>query len=199
MFQEFSMAGQISVEEFRPLSQRGGFDLIDVRSPSEFYELHAVGRLLMPLDGLNPQAIMESRGERQHEPLYLICRSGSRSLQASRLFEQAGYSNVICIDGGTQAWQAAGLPVNRGIRRSMSIERQIRLTTGLAVATCSLATWFLPWLCFLPALTGLAMAWSAWTNNRSLGTLFARLPWNRNNAPQLPAACGTCTGSCGST
>jgi rhodanese-related sulfurtransferase len=193
------MAGRISIEEFRPLSQRGGFDMIDVRSATEFYELHAVGALLMPLEGLDPRAIMESRGERQNQPLYIICRSGGRSLQACQLFEQAGYSNVISIEGGTLAWQAAGLPINRGIRRPMSIERQIRLTSGLAVAVSSLAASFSPWLCLLPALIGFAMAWSAWTNNRSLGTVFARFPWNRNNTPQLPSGCGTCTGSCGGT
>lgn len=192
------MAGRISIEEFRPISQRGGFDLIDVRTPTEFYELHAVGALLMPLDGLNPQAIMESRGDRRDEPLYIICRSGSRSLQACQLFEQAGYTNIINIEGGTLAWQSAGLPINRGIRRPMSIERQIRLVSGLVVAASSLAALTTPWLLSIPAATGLAMAWSAWTNNRSLGTLFARFPWNRH-APQLPSSCGTCTNSCGST
>jgi rhodanese-related sulfurtransferase len=191
------MAGRISIDEFRPLSQRGGFDLIDVRSATEFYELHAVGALLMPLEGLDPRAVMESRGERQHEPLYVICRSGGRSVQACQLFEQAGYANVISIDGGTIAWQAAGLPINRGIRRPMSIERQIRLMSGLVVALSSLAALLTPWLLLLPGLVGLAMAWSAWTNNRSLGTLFARFPWNRHNTPQLPAGCGSCTSSCG--
>ncbi|MFM7056948.1 MAG: rhodanese-like domain-containing protein, partial [Planctomycetota bacterium] len=142
-------------------------------------------------------AIMESRGERSHEPLYVICRSGGRSAQACLLFEQAGYHNVISIDGGTIAWQAAGLPVNRGIRRPMSIERQIRLASGMVIALSSFASLLTPWLLLLPGTVGLAMAWSAWTNNRSLGTLFARFPWNRHNIPQLPAGCGTCTGTCG--
>ena len=195
------MAGQITVEEFRPLSLQGGFDLIDVRSPTEFYELHAVGALLQPLDGLNPQAIMESRGERRSEPLYVICRSGSRSAQACRMFEEAGFSNVINITGGTLAWQAAGLPVNRGIRRPMSIERQIRLVSGLVVAAGSLAAAAAPVWLFLPGLVGLAMAVSAWTNNRSAGKLFAKLPWNRNAAMPFsaPGGCGGCgtSGGCG--
>ncbi len=84
------MAGSITVEEFAPMSQRGGFDLIDVRTPMEFYEVHAVGALLAPLDTLNPKLIMESRGARATEPLYIICRSGGRSAQACQLFEKAG-------------------------------------------------------------------------------------------------------------
>ncbi len=75
------MAGSITVEEFAPMSQRGGFDLIDVRTPMEFYEVHAVGALLAPLDTLNPKLIMESRGARATEPLYIICRSGADRLR----------------------------------------------------------------------------------------------------------------------
>ncbi len=191
------MAVRITINEFAPISQRGGFDLIDVRTPDEFYELHAVGALLMPLDGLNPQAIMESRGERAQEPLYIICRSGNRSIVACGLFEKAGYTNVISIDGGTQAWQSAGLPLNRGIRRPISIDRQIRLVAGLSTLAGSLAAIWQPWLLLLPGLTGAAMAWAAWKNSRFLVRLFAKLPWNAAHAGRLPAGCGGCsTSSC---
>jgi rhodanese-related sulfurtransferase len=193
------MADQITVEEFRAISQRGGFDMIDVRSPNEFYELHAVGALLQPLDGLNPAAIMESRGDRRSEPLYVICRTGNRSAVACRLFEQAGFTNVINIAGGTLAWQVAGLPVNRGIRRPMSIERQIRLVSGIAITAASIAALASPWLLFLPGLIGIAMTWSAWTNNRSFGKLVSKLPWNRHASQSLPGGCGGCgsSGGCG--
>ncbi|MFN9079149.1 MAG: rhodanese-like domain-containing protein, partial [Planctomyces sp.] len=111
------MPVRITVEQFAPISRQGGFDLIDVRSPDEFYELHAVGALMMPLDGLNPKAIMESRGERAGEPLYIICRSGNRSTIACGLIDKDGFSHVVCVDGGAPAWEAAGLAGMRGRRR----------------------------------------------------------------------------------
>lgn len=191
------MPVRITVEQFAPISRQGGFDLIDVRTPDEFYELHAVGALMMPLDGLNPRAIMESRGDRAGEPLYIICRSGSRSILACGLFEKAGFTNVISIEGGTQAWQAAGLPVNRGLRRPISIDRQIRLAAGLCTCLGSLAAAWQPWCLLLPGLTGAAMAWAAWKNSRFLVRIFAKLPWNTGRAGQLPAGCGGCgTTSC---
>jgi hypothetical protein len=151
----------------------------------------------MPLDGLNPKAIMESRGERAGEPLYIICRSGNRSTIACGLFEKAGFTNVVSIDGGTQAWQAAGLPVNRGLRRPISIDRQIRLATGLVTCGGTLASVWQPWCLLLPGLTGAAMAWAAWKNSRFLVRIFARLPWNAGRAGQLPTGCGGCsTTSC---
>ena len=191
------MPVRITVEQFAPISRQGGFDLIDVRSPDEFYELHAVGALMMPLDGLNSKAIMESRGERAGEPLYIICRSGNRSTIACGLFEKAGFTNVVSIDGGTQAWQAAGLPVNRGLRRPISIDRQIRLATGLVTCGGTLASVWQPWCLLLPGLTGAAMAWAAWKDSRFLVRIFARLPWNAGRAGQLPTGCGGCsTTSC---
>jgi rhodanese-related sulfurtransferase len=184
----------ITIEQFAPLSRQGGFDLIDVRTPNEFYEVHAVGALMMPLDGLNPAAIMESREQRREEPLYIICRSGSRSAQACAVFERAGFTNVVNVEGGTLAWITAGLPVNRGIRRPISIERQIRIVSGLVSVAGTLGALITPWSLLLPGLTGAAMVWSGYTNSRAMGRLFSRLPWNRNVSSGLPSSCGTCTG-----
>ena len=189
-----SVPGRITVEQFAPLSRQGGFDLIDVRTPNEFYEVHAVGALMMPLDGLNPTAIMESREERRDQPLYVICRTGSRSAQACAAFERAGFSNVVNVEGGTLAWIAAGLPVNRGIRRPMSIERQIRIVSGLAILVGTLGTLITPWCLLLPGLIGAAMAWAGYTNSRAMGRFFSKLPWNRGQTAGLPAACGSCSG-----
>lgn len=186
--------GSITVEQFAPLSRQGGFDLIDVRTPNEFFEVHAVGALMMPLDGLNPAAVMESRETRRDQPLYIICRSGSRSVQACAVFERAGFSNVVNVEGGTLAWIAAGLPVNRGIRRPMSIERQIRIVSGLVILVGTLAALLTPWCLLLPGLMGGAMTWAGYTNSRAMGRLFAKLPWNRGQTAGLPAGCGSCSG-----
>ncbi len=191
------MAGSITAQEFAPLSRKGGFDLIDVRSPSEFYEVHAVGALLAPLDSLDAgtiKSIMESRGERGSEPLYVICKSGGRSSQACRMFEQAGYSNVVNVEGGTMAWIGAGLPVNRGTKRPISIERQIRMLAGLVTALGTAAAWFSQWFLIVPMIVGLGMAWAGYSNSCAMGRLLARMPWNRQ---AFGGGCGGCTsGSC---
>ncbi len=51
-----------------------------------------------------------------HGTLYLICRSGRRSLAATRALAAAGVGNVVNVSGGMAAWQAAGLPVESGER-----------------------------------------------------------------------------------
>ena len=45
--------------------------------------------------------------------VYVICRSGSRSAQASRVLTDGGHHNVYNVDGGMLAWEAAGFPATR--------------------------------------------------------------------------------------
>lgn len=44
-------------------------------------------------------------------PLYIYCRSGRMSAEASPALQALGYTDVIELDGGMQAWEAAGLPL----------------------------------------------------------------------------------------
>ena len=39
------------------------------------------------------------------------CRSGSRSILAAEILVDAGFTNVLHVDGGMKAWFKAGLPV----------------------------------------------------------------------------------------
>ena len=191
------MSSKISVQEFAPLSRQGGFDLIDVRSMMEFYEVHAVGALSAPLDTLNPKAIMESRGERASEPLYIICRSGGRSAQACQMFEKAGYSNVVNVEGGTLAWEQAGLPVNRGQKKVISLERQVRICAGLLTLIGSLlAFWNIGFL-VVPAFIGAGLTFAGLSNTCGMGMLLTKAPWNRSLNTSATGG-GCCSqGQCG--
>ncbi len=173
------MPSNITVQEFAPLSRQGGFDLIDVRSLMEFYEFHAVGALNAPLDTLNPKAIMESRGARATEPLYIICRTGGRSSQACQMFEKAGYSNVVNVDGGTLAWEKSGLPVNRGQKKMMSLERQVRICAGLLTLVGSLLALINIWFLVIPAFIGAGLTFAGLSNTCGMGMLLTKAPWNR--------------------
>lgn len=154
-------------------------ELIDVRTPAEFQEVHASIARLEPLDRLDPKRVMENRGERAGEPLYVICRSGSRATKACEMFQAAGYPQVVCVEGGTQAWEQAGLPVVRG-KKSMSLERQVRIAAGALVFLGTLAGAFVnPWLLIIPGFVGAGLVFSGITDTCGMGMLIARMPWNQ--------------------
>src|SRR6187551_1012379 len=79
-------------------------DLIDVRTPAEYRELHVVFARNAPLDRLNPKAMAAERNGRANEALYVICRSGSRAKQACEQLRAVGL-NVVNVEGGTLAWE----------------------------------------------------------------------------------------------
>lgn len=80
--------------------------LIDVREPDEFSEVHAKNAVNLPLS--NFAALSEEIDYEQ--PIYVICKSGGRSAEASQFLEAARGTEAINVEGGTQAWVNAGLP-----------------------------------------------------------------------------------------
>ena len=44
-------------------------------------------------------------------PLYIYCRSGRMSALATPALQRLGYTNIVDLKGGMQAWMDAGLPL----------------------------------------------------------------------------------------
>lgn len=161
--------------------ERHEAEVIDVRTPAEFAEVHAEGARLVPLDQLDPKSIMAARnGAAGAEPLYVICKSGGRAAKACERFESAGFANVFSIEGGTAAWEAAGLPVVRGACRVISLERQVRIGAGTLVLIGMALGWLVhPALYGLSAFVGAGLVFAGVTDWCGMGMLLARMPWNR--------------------
>lgn len=166
---------------------KGGqkLDLIDVRTPMEFQEVHVTGAVNVPLDRLDPAAVVQSRAESKDKPLYLICRTGGRSKQACEKFIAAGFANVINVEGGTLACAEAGLPVVRG-KKVMSLDRQVRIAAGSLVLAGVALGWFVnPAFYGLAAFVGAGLVFAGITDTCCMGMMLARMPWN-----QVKGACG---------
>lgn len=169
----------VSPQEVAALQQQGRtIRLIDVRTPAEFREIHAVGAELSPLDRLDPKAVSATHAGCS-DPLYVICKSGSRARQACEKFIYAGITNVVCIDGGTSAWEQAGLPVVRG-KKTMSLERQVRIAAGLLVLTGAvLSVVHHPWWIGLSGFVGAGLTFAGITDTCGMGMILAKMPWNQ--------------------
>jgi rhodanese-related sulfurtransferase len=95
--------------------------ILDVREPGEFKEGHLPGALLVP------RGLLEIKADAEHpkrdpafedraRPVITYCTGGggARSAMAAQTLKRMGFANVACLDGGLDAWSAAGNPVEHG-------------------------------------------------------------------------------------
>ena len=157
-------------------------DLIDVRTPAEFEEVHVEFARNIPLDQLDPTIVMQRRMGSAEEPIYVVCRSGKRGQTACERFAKVGYTNVINIEGGTLACQEAGLPLMRG-EKGVSLGRQVRIASGSLVVGGIVLGWLAhPVFLVLAGLAGAELLFSGITDSSPMGMLLARMPWNRGKS-----------------
>ena len=166
----------LSVEEsYRERQSGQSIPLVDVRTPSEFRSVHAKDAENFQLESLDVAALPFEKSE----PLHLICQSGGRSAKACQKLEAAGYEAVVNVEGGTSAWQAAGLPVIEG-KKAMSLERQVRIAAGSLIVVGAAVGYFVhPGGYGLSAFVGAGLVFAGLTDTCAMGMLIAKMPWNR--------------------
>ena len=99
--------------------------LIDVRTPSEFEEVHIPDSRNIPLADLQKFLPVIQQVAKDHS-VTLVCRTQNRVKMAYDELIKSGITNCRILEGGLAAWMAAGNPVIRG-RHGYSLERQTRL------------------------------------------------------------------------
>ncbi|HOZ24259.1 MAG TPA: molybdopterin-synthase adenylyltransferase MoeB [Thermomonas sp.] len=91
--------------------QRAGAVLVDVRAAHE----RALG-MAVDASGIVREALQADPTAHLPDPgmeILLICQRGARSLQVAEILAARGYRNLSSVEGGTDAWDAAGLPMQR--------------------------------------------------------------------------------------
>jgi rhodanese-related sulfurtransferase len=129
-------------------------------------------------------------------PIYFVCKSGTRSQKACEKLIAAGIKDVVSVEGGTTACEAAGVPVIRG-RKVMSLERQVRIAAGALVAIGAALAAFGPdapvnWQAIgagLAGFVGCGLVFAGITDTCGMAMLIARMPWNQASG----GACRTAT------
>jgi rhodanese-related sulfurtransferase len=150
--------------------------VVDVRQYPEFAAGAIPSARLVPLNSLEKAAKDWDRGHRYVR----VCKSGKRSEQAAAILERMGFTWVAMLQGGTEAWIEAGLPVAKASRRVWSLERQVRAIAGAMILAFTLlgiavSSWFLGATLFVGA--GLLVA--GVTDICLMATVLGKLSWNR--------------------
>ena len=100
----------INATEFEKAIQSKDAQLVDVRRPEEYKEGHIKGAVLA--NWQDPAQFEEKvKDLDKSKPVYLYCLAGVRSSKAADALVKKGFTKVIHLDGGIEAWKAAGKPL----------------------------------------------------------------------------------------
>lgn len=174
----------VTPEALAALREQGAeLKILDVRSASEYRDGHIPGASLLPLDQMNYETLVDQLGEpesRQQSPVYLTCHSGIRAQQGAVRLQNAGYRAVALVQGGTEGWKQAGLPIDR-CGEAISIERQVQIAIGGLLLMKVAAGFTVHEMFFLVgALIGAGLIFAGVTRWCGLARLVTMMPWNRN-------------------
>ncbi len=93
---------EVSVQEMKKAydDPKLGVKLLDVREPFEYDIAHIKGVPLMPMNELASRFTELD----PNSQLYLICKTGSRTLKAVEFLKERGYKYAKSVKGGIDAW-----------------------------------------------------------------------------------------------
>jgi rhodanese-related sulfurtransferase len=99
---------EVSPRDAAQMIERGECYVIDVRTPYEFAQYRIAGAHLLPV-----QELRERHGEIPRAPekkLLVYCEHGVRSAGTCQVLAENGWTRLVNMDGGMDAWMQAGLP-----------------------------------------------------------------------------------------
>jgi rhodanese-related sulfurtransferase len=156
--------------------------VLDVRSPAEYEAGHIPGARLLPVDELdtgNLETVLDRAGLEADTPLYLTCHAGKRAERAAQILREAGMTQLMLVQGGTEAWQKAGLPINKS-DSVLSLERQVQIAVGSLLILKVVFGFAVHELFFVAgAAIGAGLITAGVTRWCGMAQLMARMPWNR--------------------
>ena len=108
--------------------------IVDVRLPNEWMGLRIGTVLNLPLNKLSEMSAKLDAAQ----PVVAVCNSAYRSSMAIGILERKGFRNATSLEGGSEAWIEAGLPVYGSEKGgTAAASAQIRQMIPLPERICS--------------------------------------------------------------
>ena len=164
----------ISANEARHRVAAGSAILVDIREPMEHAREAIPGATPAPLSRLQPMALAGKPAVIFH------CQSGKRTADNAARLGQCGASEVHILEGGLNAWKAAGHPTRLDRSKPIEMQRQVQITAGALVLTgVMLGTLVSPWFIALSAFVGSGLVFAGISGWCGMAKVLAVMPWNR--------------------
>ncbi len=169
----------MSALELKQRLDSGQAVLIDVRETDEHAREHVLGARLAPLSAIDAHDF-----DRDHDKVAVFhCRSGMRTQANAAKLIARGFHEAYYLDGGIEAWKAAGLPVHTNARAPLEIMRQVQIAAGsLVLLGVILGALVNPVFFGLSAFVGAGLTFAGATGWCGMAMLLKTMPWNRGSA-----------------
>jgi len=165
---------KLSPADARRLADSGA-RLIDIRGRDEFARARAPGAENRPLDELRQ---VEGDG-----PVVFLCRSGMRTSANAPKLAACCEGEAYILEGGLDAWKAAGLPVEEDRGQPLELMRQVQIAAGsLVLLGVILGFTVTPVLFGIAAFVGAGLVMAGSTGWCGMARLLMVMPWNRRPA-----------------
>ncbi|KKK86605.1 hypothetical protein LCGC14_2761570 [marine sediment metagenome] len=100
---------RIGVDQGKEMMGRDDVAVIDVREPHEYDAGHVPDAKLIPV-----ASVFARKDELPRDrDVIFVCGVGQRSALACEMAAAAGLTRLFNLEGGTEAWIKAGLPVEK--------------------------------------------------------------------------------------
>lgn len=154
--------------------------LIDVREGDEHAREHVLGARLAPLSSIDAHDFDRDHGK----TAIFHCRSGMRTqANAARLLGR-GFREAYFLEGGLEAWKAAGLPTHTNAGAPIEIMRQVQICAGILILSGVVLGWLInPAFYALSAFVGAGLTFAGATGWCGMAMLLKTMPWNRARVP----------------
>ena len=170
---------KLSPQQVRERLDAGLAVLVDIREPDEFARSHIKGAQSQPL----------SVWEKAHlsvDPdadVIFTCRSGMRTAGACDRLAVRVSGDAFVLDGGLNAWEKAGLPLETNADAPLEIMRQVQIAAGSLVLIGVVLGFFVAPAWFgLSAFVGAGLTFAGATGFCGMARLLLLMPWNRVKA-----------------
>ena len=162
----------ISPDEARQLMARGAV-LVDIREADEYARSHIAQARHEPLSRLGTIEV-------DAPAVIFHCKSGGRTAANAGRLEASTGRDAYVLDGGIDAWKAAGLPIIDDKKQPIEMMRQVQIVAGsLVLIGAVLGALVHPGFHALSALVGAGLLFAGVSGNCMMGRVLAFAPWNR--------------------
>lgn len=171
----------ISAKDLKRRLDAGSAVLIDIRETDEHAREHILGARLAPLSAIDAHDFDRDRAK----AAVFQCRSGMRTQANAAKLLAKGFTETYFLEGGIDAWKAAGFGVHANPTAPLEIMRQVQIAAGTLVLSGILLGGLIhPGFYGVAAFVGAGLAFAGASGWCGMALLLKAMPWNRPHGAQ---------------